>query len=74
MKPGIGCLSVFIGLRGTTEELGLKAQNLWVFTDSSAEEVFYIFPIWLSFSNISGLFFFSNRDTVKYLITKPLTM
>lgn len=40
MKPGIGCLSVFIGLRGTTEELGLKAQNLWVFTDSSIEEGF----------------------------------
>lgn len=39
MKPGIGCLSVFIGLRGTAEELGLKAENLWVFTDSSVEEV-----------------------------------
>lgn len=39
MKPGIGCLSVFIGLRGTAEELGLKAENLWVFTDSSLEDV-----------------------------------
>ncbi|XP_046452890.1 all-trans-retinol 13,14-reductase-like isoform X2 [Daphnia pulex] len=40
MKPGIGCLSVFIGLRGTAEELGLKAENLWVFTDSSLEDGF----------------------------------
>jgi hypothetical protein len=39
MKPGIGCLSVFIGLRGTTEELGLKAENLWVFTESSNQKV-----------------------------------
>nr|CAH0101002.1 unnamed protein product [Daphnia galeata] len=39
MKPGIGSLNVFIGLRGTAEELGLKAENLWVFTESSIEEI-----------------------------------
>lgn len=48
MKPGIGCLSVFIGLRGTAEELDLKAQNVWAFTGSSSEEVnlFLIFLNW----------------------------
>ena len=43
MKPGVGCLSVFIGLRGTTEELGLKAENLWIYDDSIVEKVFNIF-------------------------------
>lgn len=38
-KPGIGNLSVFIGLRGTTEELGLKAQNVWAFTSSGMDYV-----------------------------------
>lgn len=38
-KPGIGCLSVFIGLRGTSEELGLKAQNVWAFTKTDSEKV-----------------------------------
>lgn len=37
MKPGIGCINVFIGLRGTAEELGLKAENLWILNDSSSE-------------------------------------
>jgi all-trans-retinol 13,14-reductase len=37
LKPGIGCINVFIGLRGTAEELGLRAENLWIFTDSSSE-------------------------------------
>ncbi|XP_078572011.1 all-trans-retinol 13,14-reductase-like isoform X1 [Branchiostoma floridae x Branchiostoma japonicum] len=31
VKPGVGALSVFIGLKGTKEELGLKAQNTWAF-------------------------------------------
>lgn len=38
-QPGIGCLSVFIGLRGTSEELGLKAQNTWAFTSSGMNYV-----------------------------------
>ena len=25
-------LSIFVGLEGTTEELGLKGQNIWAFT------------------------------------------
>lgn len=39
LKPGIGCFSVFIGLKGTTAELGLKAQNIWAFTGSDPEQV-----------------------------------
>jgi all-trans-retinol 13,14-reductase len=56
MKPGIGCLSVFIGLRGTAEELGLKAENLWVFTDSSVEEVSRSYS--LAFQMTNGIYSF----------------
>ena len=33
VRPGFGLMSVFIGLDGTKEELGLKASNIWAFTD-----------------------------------------
>ena len=33
LRSGIAALSVFVGLRGTTEELGLKACNVWAFTE-----------------------------------------
>jgi hypothetical protein len=49
-------LSVFIGLRGTAEELGLKAENLWVFTDSSVEEVFRSYS--LAFQMTNGIYSF----------------
>nr|CAH0101004.1 unnamed protein product [Daphnia galeata] len=39
MKPGVGCLTAFIGLRGTAEELGLKAENLWIFSESSGSKI-----------------------------------
>ncbi len=32
VKSGWGAMSLFVGLRGTAEELGLKAQNIWAFT------------------------------------------
>ena len=32
LKSGWGAMSLFVGLRGTAEELGLKAQNVWAFT------------------------------------------
>jgi len=38
-KPGIGCFSVFVGLKGTTEELGLSAQNVWAFSGNHSEKV-----------------------------------
>jgi len=37
-QPSAGCLSIFIGLKGTAEELGLKAQNVWAFTGSHPED------------------------------------
>ena len=34
LKPGHALLSVFIGLDGTKEELGLEAKNIWAFQSS----------------------------------------
>ncbi|XP_068606501.1 all-trans-retinol 13,14-reductase-like [Brachionichthys hirsutus] len=39
MKNGEGCLSVFVGLTGTKEELGLKADNYWIFTENRFDEL-----------------------------------
>ena len=33
VEHGVGAFSLFVGLKGTTEELGLKANNLWAFTE-----------------------------------------
>ena len=33
VKPGLPLLSAFIGLEGTKEQLGLRASNVWAFTD-----------------------------------------
>ena len=38
-KPGIGVLSVFLGLKGTAEELGLTAQNIFVLKGNDCEKV-----------------------------------
>lgn len=45
MKNGEGGLSVFLGLTGTKEELGLKADNYWIFTENNFDElcVFLLF-------------------------------
>lgn len=37
VQHGVGLMSVFVGLDGTAEELGLKPTNLWVFTNSDLE-------------------------------------
>lgn len=39
MKHGEGGLSVFVGLNGTKEELGLKADNYWIFTENNFDEL-----------------------------------
>uniref|UniRef100_A0A3P8RT36 All-trans-retinol 13,14-reductase n=1 Tax=Amphiprion percula TaxID=161767 RepID=A0A3P8RT36_AMPPE len=39
VKHGEGGLSVFVGLNGTKEELGLKADNYWVFAENSFDEL-----------------------------------
>ncbi|XP_036445256.1 all-trans-retinol 13,14-reductase-like [Colossoma macropomum] len=38
VKHGEGGLSVFLGLEGTKEELGLEAKNYWVFTENNLDE------------------------------------
>ena len=37
VRPGAGLMSVFIGLDGTKEELGLKASNIWAFTNADLD-------------------------------------
>lgn len=32
IQSGVGCMSLFVGLKGTAEELGIKPQNIWAFT------------------------------------------
>ncbi|CAL8274400.1 unnamed protein product [Lota lota] len=39
MKNGEGGLSIFLGLNGTKEELGLTAQNYWVFAENNYDEL-----------------------------------
>ncbi|XP_029292618.1 LOW QUALITY PROTEIN: all-trans-retinol 13,14-reductase-like [Cottoperca gobio] len=39
MKNGDGGLSIFLGLTGTKEELGLKANNYWIFTENNFDEL-----------------------------------
>ena len=39
VKHGVGLLSVFVGLDGTKEELGLQASNIWAFTSSNLDEI-----------------------------------
>jgi hypothetical protein len=39
IKPAAGNISVFIGLKGSPKELGLTAQNLWIYSGSNTEDV-----------------------------------
>ncbi|XP_057717119.1 all-trans-retinol 13,14-reductase-like [Corythoichthys intestinalis] len=39
MKHGEGGLSIFVGLNGTKEELGLKADNYWIFSENNFNEL-----------------------------------
>ena len=34
VRPSIACVQLFVGLRGTSKELGLKAQNIWTYTST----------------------------------------
>ena len=40
VQHGIGYMSMFIGLDGTAEELGLKATNYWVFQGTNVQKTF----------------------------------
>ncbi|KPP71684.1 putative all-trans-retinol 13,14-reductase [Scleropages formosus] len=39
VKSGYGGLSLFIGLNGSKEELGLKADNYWIFKENNVDEL-----------------------------------
>ncbi|XP_017274804.1 all-trans-retinol 13,14-reductase [Kryptolebias marmoratus] len=39
VKHGEGGLSIFMGLNGTKEELGLKANNYWIFPENNFDEL-----------------------------------
>ncbi|XP_069809257.1 all-trans-retinol 13,14-reductase-like [Dendropsophus ebraccatus] len=34
LQYGMGCFLVFVGIRGTSDELGLKSTNLWIYSES----------------------------------------
>ncbi|XP_038045261.1 all-trans-retinol 13,14-reductase-like [Patiria miniata] len=38
VQHGVGAMSVFIGLKGTKEELGLPAGQIWAFTDNDHDK------------------------------------
>lgn len=42
MKHGEGGLSIFVGLNGTKEELGLKADNYWIFPENNFDELYVV--------------------------------
>ena len=39
VRHGLGSMSVYAGLKGTKEELGLKASNVWAFTDTDLNRI-----------------------------------
>ncbi|XP_026884070.2 all-trans-retinol 13,14-reductase isoform X2 [Electrophorus electricus] len=39
LRHGAGGLSVFLGLAGSKEELGLKAENHWIFSENNLDEL-----------------------------------
>nr|XP_057905052.1 all-trans-retinol 13,14-reductase [Doryrhamphus excisus] len=40
LKSGEGGLSIFVGLNGSKEELGLKAENYWIFLENNIDKLF----------------------------------
>lgn len=39
LKPGVASMNVFVGLDAAAEELGLKAHNVWAFTDNNVDSM-----------------------------------
>lgn len=39
VRHGVGLMSVFIGLDGTAEELGLKASHVWAFSGTDLNQI-----------------------------------
>lgn len=42
MKNGAGGLSIFVGLNGTKEELGLGANNYYIFTENDFDDLWVV--------------------------------
>ncbi|CAD5121492.1 DgyrCDS9997 [Dimorphilus gyrociliatus] len=38
IKAGMGCLSLFVGLKGSSKELGIKGQNIWAYTNADVNK------------------------------------
>ncbi|KAK3740160.1 hypothetical protein QZH41_014090, partial [Actinostola sp. cb2023] len=39
IKHGIGAMSVYIGLKGSKKDLGIKASNVWAFTNNEVDKI-----------------------------------
>lgn len=39
VQHGVGAMSVYIGLKGSKEDLGIKASNVWAFTDNNCDKI-----------------------------------
>ena len=39
VRHGYGAMSVYVGLKGTKEDFGLKAQNVWAFTGNDVDKI-----------------------------------
>ena len=39
VRHGFGAMSVYVGLKGTKEEFGVKASNVWAFTDNDLDKI-----------------------------------
>ena len=39
VRHGFGAMSVYVGLKGTKEDFGLKASNVWAFTDNDLDKI-----------------------------------
>jgi len=37
IESGHGCISLFVGLNGTAEELGIKPQNIWIYSSNDLD-------------------------------------
>ena len=38
VEPGVSCFQVMVGLEGTKEDLGLEAENFWIFTSNEPDK------------------------------------
>jgi hypothetical protein len=69
IKPAASNISVFIGLKGSPKELGLTAQNVWMYSGSNTEEVrVWAFAFLLILSNHVN---FHSHFTTLWILNLP---